>query len=221
MKKQFITEARRFQKLAGIIREGASLGGKQVNLRSIEIDGIDMEDFPDFSDFFHTFHIFPTLLSHRASSSDLQGAEQGGQRATPRRARADVAHAAAAAVGVQPSRRRCSRRRPPTRLPCTARCGFVRGLWTRRSVPESAPAHSRPPQWHAPAAPSRRGPSGQSARHYAAAAPAGVRRHWARHVLDVRTEGLPAAATARVCICLGISISICCGWRRWQQQQQQ
>jgi hypothetical protein len=55
MKKQFITEAKRLQKLAGIIREGASLGGKQVNLRSIEIDGIDMEDFPDFSDAYITY----------------------------------------------------------------------------------------------------------------------------------------------------------------------
>ncbi len=53
--KQFITEARRFQKLAGIIKEEASLGGKQVNLRSIEIDGIDMEDFPDFSDAYITY----------------------------------------------------------------------------------------------------------------------------------------------------------------------
>jgi hypothetical protein len=55
MKKQFITEARRFQKLAGIIKEGASLDGKQVNLQSIEIDGIDMEDFPDFVDAYITY----------------------------------------------------------------------------------------------------------------------------------------------------------------------
>ena len=55
MKKQFITEARRLQKLAGIIKEGASLDGKQVNLQSIEIDGIDMEDFPDFVDAYITY----------------------------------------------------------------------------------------------------------------------------------------------------------------------
>jgi hypothetical protein len=55
MKKQFITKARRFQKLAGIIKEGASLDGKQVNLQSIEIDGIDMEDFPDFVDAYITY----------------------------------------------------------------------------------------------------------------------------------------------------------------------
>jgi hypothetical protein len=56
MKKQFITEARRFQKLAGIINESkvlneaVTLDGKQVDINSIEIDNIDMEDFPDFSD---------------------------------------------------------------------------------------------------------------------------------------------------------------------------
>jgi hypothetical protein len=55
MEKQFITEARRLQKLAGIIKEGASLDGKQVNLQSIEIDGIDMEDFPDFVDAYITY----------------------------------------------------------------------------------------------------------------------------------------------------------------------
>jgi len=55
MKKQFITEARRLQKLAGIIREGASLDGKQVNINSIEIKGIDMEDFPDFVDAYITY----------------------------------------------------------------------------------------------------------------------------------------------------------------------
>ncbi len=55
MKKQFITEAKRLQKLAGIIREGASLDGKQVNINSIEIEGIDMEDFPDFVDAYITY----------------------------------------------------------------------------------------------------------------------------------------------------------------------
>jgi hypothetical protein len=56
MKKQFITEARRFQKLAGIITESkilseaVTLDGKQVDINSIEIDNIDMDDFPDFSD---------------------------------------------------------------------------------------------------------------------------------------------------------------------------
>ena len=55
MKKQFITEARRLQKLAGIIKEGVSLDGKQVNTNSIEIKGIDMEDFPDFVDAYITY----------------------------------------------------------------------------------------------------------------------------------------------------------------------
>jgi len=56
MKKQFITEARRFQKLAGIITESkilseaVTLDGKQVDINSIEIDNIEMYDFPDFSD---------------------------------------------------------------------------------------------------------------------------------------------------------------------------
>ena len=56
MKKQFITEAKRFQKLAGIITESkvlseaVTLDGKQVDINSIEIDNIEMEDFPDFSD---------------------------------------------------------------------------------------------------------------------------------------------------------------------------
>lgn len=55
MKKQFIIEARRFQKLAGIINEGVFLNGKQVNLHSIEIDGIDMRDYPDFVDAYITY----------------------------------------------------------------------------------------------------------------------------------------------------------------------
>jgi len=56
MGKQFITEARRFQKLAGIITESkilseaVTLDGKQVDINSIEIDNINMDDFPDFSD---------------------------------------------------------------------------------------------------------------------------------------------------------------------------
>lgn len=56
MKKQFITEATRLQKLAGIINESkvlneaVTLNGKPVRINSIEINGIERDDYPDFSD---------------------------------------------------------------------------------------------------------------------------------------------------------------------------
>ena len=50
MKKQFITEAKRLQKLAGIIKEGVSIDGKEIDINSLEIEGIDMRDSPDFVD---------------------------------------------------------------------------------------------------------------------------------------------------------------------------
>jgi len=47
--RQFLTE-NKLTKNAQLLNEEVSLNGKPVDVRSIEIDGIDMNDYPDFVD---------------------------------------------------------------------------------------------------------------------------------------------------------------------------
>ena len=55
--RQFLTE-NKLTKNAQLLNEAVTLGGKPVDVGSIEIDGIDTSDYPDFVDAYITYAEF-------------------------------------------------------------------------------------------------------------------------------------------------------------------